>query len=275
MFLINDATGKQVKIVQYNYPAGEVGVAFEELTELKEPLQMSVNLFNADDYASMMGILNHLRAMNITKYSIHFGFMAFFRQDKVVPIERDGVKYNEILMAPILLFPLLEYIEPGTKVTILDPHTDKLDNDFFNEHAFHLDISVIKPNKLQKVGNDRDFIPIFPDKGAAERYNYEGECIVCDKERDDTGTVKGLVISQGEVNVDANYCIYDDICDGGATFIAVAEAMKEAGHKGELHLFVTHGLFTKGFSELDKYFHTIRSLTGMHNSERVVTAKLQ
>jgi ribose-phosphate pyrophosphokinase len=39
--------------------------------------------------------------------------------------------------------------------------------------------------------------------------------------------------------------IVDDICDGGATFVALARKLREAGAI-EVSLFVTHGIFSKG-----------------------------
>lgn len=39
--------------------------------------------------------------------------------------------------------------------------------------------------------------------------------------------------------------IVDDICDGGATFITLAKALLGQGAT-EVHLFVSHGIFSKG-----------------------------
>jgi ribose-phosphate pyrophosphokinase len=47
--------------------------------------------------------------------------------------------------------------------------------------------------------------------------------------------------------------IIDDICDGGATFLSIAEKIN-AKH---LTLIVTHGIFSKGFSALEKRFNEI------------------
>lgn len=44
--------------------------------------------------------------------------------------------------------------------------------------------------------------------------------------------------------------IVDDICDGGMTFIKLAEKLKAEGAK-KVVLFVTHGLFTKGLEVFD------------------------
>jgi len=48
----------------------------------------------------------------------------------------------------------------------------------------------------------------------------------------------------------------DDICDGGGTFIGLAKALKQK-NAGNLYLAVSHGIFSKGFNELNKHFTKI------------------
>jgi ribose-phosphate pyrophosphokinase len=40
--------------------------------------------------------------------------------------------------------------------------------------------------------------------------------------------------------------IVDDICDGGATFIGIADAIHEKDPDADVRLYVTHGIFSKG-----------------------------
>lgn len=51
--------------------------------------------------------------------------------------------------------------------------------------------------------------------------------------------------------------IMDDLCDGGATFIAEAKYLRNHFPSKKLHLYVTHGLFSKGIEELCCYFDKI------------------
>lgn len=50
--------------------------------------------------------------------------------------------------------------------------------------------------------------------------------------------------------------IVDDICDGGGTFLPLAEALKAAGAR-EVHLYVTHGIFSKGLGVFSGYIDKI------------------
>jgi len=58
-----------------------------------------------------------------------------------------------------------------------------------------------------------------------------------------------------------NFVICDDICDGGRTFIEIAKAIQYNRPKeifnDKIYLCVTHGIFSAGFEELEKYFKAI------------------
>ena len=45
-----------------------------------------------------------------------------------------------------------------------------------------------------------------------------------------------------------NYLVVDDLCDGGGTFIGLADLLDASGARADL--YVTHGLFTKGTQAL-------------------------
>ncbi len=51
--------------------------------------------------------------------------------------------------------------------------------------------------------------------------------------------------------------IIDDLCDGGATFIEEAKYLKKLFPDKKLHLYVTHGLFTKGVDHVAAHFDCI------------------
>ena len=99
----------------------------------------------------------------------------------------------------------------------------------------------------------RSDLVCYPDKGAVEKYAemyrpYTGSWVYGEKVRDQ---LTGKIISysfEGDVQ-DKNVLIVDDIADGGATFILLAKALKDAGAR-EVNLFVTHGIFSKGVDVL-------------------------
>lgn len=62
------------------------------------------------------------------------------------------------------------------------------------------------------------------------------------------------------------------LCDGGGTFIGVAEELKKH-NCGKLFLFVTHGIFSRGFEELNKYFEKIYCTNSFNDLESNVKLK--
>lgn len=51
--------------------------------------------------------------------------------------------------------------------------------------------------------------------------------------------------------------VYDDICDGGGTFIGLVDSVLEFYRPASIHLAVSHAIFSKGFDSLLKRFDTI------------------
>ena len=100
---------------------------------------------------------------------------------------------------------------------------------------------------------------ISPDKGALARAGYAAEVmrlpiISGGKTRDvATGQLTGFHVDSLEAG--GHYLVVDDICDGGGTFIGLAEKIAEQGATADL--YVTHGIFSKGLDGLLNHFGTI------------------
>lgn len=112
-------------------------------------------------------------------------------------------------------------------------------------------IESTSPNEFHHSIFDHDVV-CFPDKGALTRYSraFEGvPMIYCEKIRNQlNGEITGLEVKNPS-GVDLNglkILIIDDICDGGMTFIKVAEALKASTTPQTIDLAVSHGLFSKG-----------------------------
>lgn len=95
---------------------------------------------------------------------------------------------------------------------------------------------------------------ISPDAGANKKtlemakFLGHNNFIRADKIRNvKTGSIEHTAV-YGCVK-DKDCLIVDDICDGGATFIALAERLK-FGDAKSVSLYVTHGIFSKGKQHL-------------------------
>ena len=113
---------------------------------------------------------------------------------------------------------------------------------------------------LVKAYDKTNAVLICPDAGASKKVGkYFGwndhikEIVYCNKNRDLSTGKLTLEILEPQECTNRNCVIIDDICDGGGTFLAIAEKIQPA----HLTLIVTHGIFSKGFSELENHFQHI------------------
>lgn len=94
---------------------------------------------------------------------------------------------------------------------------------------------------------------VAPDKGAVDRAGAVAHALgvpllTAGKVRDPrTGSLSGFTAPTGLRA--GTYLLVDDICDGGGTFAGLAQAIRESEPAAELHLWVTHGLFTGRWRE--------------------------
>jgi len=105
---------------------------------------------------------------------------------------------------------------------------------------------------------------VFPDESAAERWEGYHENVTDNpdridfkKERDQlTGEIKSLV--PNSINKDYEHLVvFDDIIDGGRTFIETSNILKEKFPNAKLYLITTHSLFSAGYEGISAaYDHT-------------------
>ena len=144
------------------------------------------------------------------------------------------------------------------KVTVFDPHSEVtpalLNNcEVMSNHLFIKKVLAAISSNVKLIS---------PDGGALKKIYktsaYLGgvEVVECSKSRNvKTGRLSGFKVYHDDL--DGSPClIVDDICDGGATFIGLAEALKKK-NAGDLYLAVSHGIFSKGFEELTTSFKIV------------------
>ena len=153
-------------------------------------------------------------------------------------------------------------------VTVLDPHSDVLEA-CLNNYQKVDNITLVK-FALTSIDNKNDarerVCLVSPDAGAYKKifdvakHFQINNVVTANKVRDmKTGKILSTEIPNlpGLVEDSMKYIIIDDICDGGRTFIELAKAIKEQNAEAKVYLVVTHGIFSAGFKELNKYFEGI------------------
>ena len=241
------------KIIDYEYflfPSGEPHIRVQ--WEYK-PVNISVDLYSSNELIKLLLACDSLKRQGCSLETLSIGYFAGGRQDRVANKgEALTVKvYADIVNS--IGFML---------VNIIDPHSDVTTALVKNATA----ISPFKPIQdwIYSLGLD-EYLLISPDMGANKKTQslckYLGKNIFvsCSKERDTmTGKLKSFNVYADDLH--GKPCvIVDDICDGGGTFLGLANELKKK-NAGELYLYVTHGIFSKGKQELEKVFINVSSL---------------
>jgi ribose-phosphate pyrophosphokinase len=143
------------------------------------------------------------------------------------------------------------------EVVILDPHSD-VTGALVNNVTILSNVEFVRQALADIEGEvDEHFTTIVsPDAGAAKKVIKLAQelgieqVVKCDKDRDvKNGNIKSFNVYAESIK--GPCLIVDDICDGGGTFIGLAKALKEKG-ASKVYLAVTHGIFSKGFKELNQ-----------------------
>lgn len=156
------------------------------------------------------------------------------------------------------------------KIVLVDPHSYVTEDWVeYKQHA-NCQVSVLSQADIisdynplaDEIGRD-NLMVVAPDKGATEKAQRVAD--VCfstlrvaqgSKVRDpESGKLTGFDVDVQDFQ-GKDLLIVDDICDGGGTFIGLAEVLKER-NCGSLSLYVTHGIFSNGFKELAKVFDKV------------------
>ena len=100
---------------------------------------------------------------------------------------------------------------------------------------------------------------VAPDKGAAARASAVAQrfglpLVQADKARDPAQNFAVTGYSCPQITTD-HAVVVDDICDGGGTFLALADAV--ALDRDHLRLWTTHGIYAKGIGVLEDRYAVI------------------
>jgi ribose-phosphate pyrophosphokinase len=199
-----------------------------------------------------------LRSMSNKSISLYVPYFLGSRSDR--KFIDGGVNYLKEVICPII--NSLEF----DSVEVLDPHSDVLEA-CLNNFVKHSNLYLVR-QALTKIDNKDGaqyrVCLVSPDAGAYKKIfdvakTFEIENIItASKVRDlKTGAILRTEVPTLDQHKDLKYIIIDDICDGGRTFIELAKVMKESRPTAKIYLVVTHGIFSGGFYELDKWFEGI------------------
>ncbi|MDX8552877.1 ribose-phosphate diphosphokinase [Tenacibaculum sp. 1B UA] len=233
----------------FTFSGGEPHIKIISKLENVTEVTITHRIQSFNDIGTLLLATNALKNMGITKLHVVLPYFPAARQDRLmVSGEPLSVKvYADIINA-----------QNFESVTVFDPHSEVTP-------ALLNNCKVVDNHKFIKQVTQQlsdDLILTSPDGGALKKIykvaahlqNYE--VVECSKSRNvKTGQLTGFKVYTD--NLQGKDClIVDDICDGGGTFLGLAKELK-AKNAGNLYLAVSHGIFSKGFEELEKYFTKI------------------
>lgn len=220
------------------------------------------------DVEILMCIVAAIRAQCDSDIIVWIDYLLGARSDR--QFEKWGIHYLRDVIAPVINNMQFK------QVYITHPHSHAalaaINNSSASDINFHEDL-------IENVALVEDVVLISPDAGASswvEKLGIEmGNPVVFgSKIRDAEGKLSSFGI-HGEVK-GQNCLIIDDLCDGGGTFIGLAQELKDKGAE-KLYLAVTHGVFSKGLDELLKHFdkiYTTDSYCTEFNNENLIIKRI-
>lgn len=204
---------------------------------------------NTDNLMDILIAKEALEAEGVRKFELIIPYVPYARQDR-------RCEHREAFTLKV--FTNILNSAKFDRVYCLDCHSDVAPA--LIENSYNLSNKPFVAKTLEHLNSD--IILISPDAGSNKKANVLARILAfkklvkCDKVRDTkTGDLSGFEVFADDLKGDP-CLIVDDICDGGGTFIGLAEELKKKG-AGDLYLFVTHGIFSKGVDPLLEHFTTI------------------
>lgn len=182
---------------------------------------------------------------------------------------------GEVIGARVYAEYLGQFVNPDQTI-VIDPHSEDA-LEFFEDALRNVTVFPVERiirNEVQDATSDSKPMPytgvIAPDKGAHERASRAARLMgvpvyQAGKVRNfDTGKLSGFEMLD-ELPGTGKLLIVDDICDGGGTFLGLAEVTGLP--KDRLDLWVTHGIFSKGVHVLADHFGIIHTTDSYYNGD--------
>lgn len=287
MIKLYDLSDNPIEFKRFTFPGGEVGVKLLNIDSwrLAAPLEtvfIEAHLTSAEEIIDLMMLKDALNRFGVERINLFMPYVPYGRQDRVCD---KGEAFS------LKVFAGLINNLGFNRVVVADPHSEVTGALFDRLEVISQQniINRFQPFLARMVGgSDRrpEDTPIFvsPDAGANKKtasiagYFSRSSFIRADKLRDlSTGKIVETIVYATDDEIKGRtFVIVDDICDGGASFTAIAKALKTRGAKTVI-LYVTHGIFSKGIDTLlqngiDEIFTT--DSFRLTPDDRVTTLKL-
>lgn len=279
---VKDTNKENVEIKVMQFAGGErhVQVDATRLNQLAGQIFIHAQINNSQDLMDYLLIENVLLNQSL-EIHVEMPYFPYARQDRICAT---GQAFSLDIMTKLLNINTEKFPQQRKSITVWDAHSATTAKRL-NENTQFLKIENVQPSeiiaqdaKLMNILIAENSVLVCPDAGAKLRTanlaaainplrNQNIEIIQCEKKRNPlTGKLMNSQVNATDLT-GKTAVICDDICDGGATFIGIAEELKKL-NCAYVVLYVTHGIFSKGmqvFDGLVDQIFTTNSLTQQHD----------
>ena len=250
----------QLQYEHSTFPGGEVFFRLNEasiknilmMNNKDKVINITARIYDSNDLLMLIMAVDAIRGVSQTQglnpvtINLKLPYVPYARQDRVCsPGESFSLKAFCKLINSLDLNSV-ELFDPHSTVT-----TALLDKSYEDTIAYEKFIE----DSVLGLG-DTKFAVVSPDAGALKKvhsiakYLHKKCClsddIIVGAKVRDMASGKILHTSVNTDNLNGMDCvIFDDICDGGRTFVELALVLKNKG-AGKIGLVVSHGIFSKG-----------------------------
>lgn len=240
MKTININTKEGLKLIQFPDRQPHVNIPNTDNTYMYKVI---CSLLGPENLLELAEVADALEESGVYK-ELHIPYLMGARYDRRM---KEGDSFDLKVIAKIINSLKFD------RVYLYDPHSDV-------SAALIERSRVITNQKLVESYDKKEAILIIPDGGAIKKshdYLQWNTSLVgavqCVKHRNQDDGRVNLEVLNPDLCKGENCVIIDDICDGGATFNAIAEQIDPL----HLTLMVTHGIFSAGFDKLGEKFNEI------------------
>lgn len=243
---ISESSIQTVPYKKFYFPSGEMGISLVDGWNSCLAVCIKARVSTPDDIIELLLVSDIVKAHHRKTLILDLPYIPFGRQDRYTDNKKAAFSLQVFAgMINSIGFDVVQTMTPHSAVS------QNLINNLrvyepWNDSIFRADIeNIIKP-----YGDD--LIVISPDAGARERSEHFANAFgidldrvfLCDKKRDQsTGNIIGYM-SLTPIPENKAIVVFDDIIDGGRTFIELEKILPK--NRQQLILIATHGIFSKG-----------------------------
>lgn len=250
---------KEIQFEAFTFKGGEPHIKIQSKIEANEIVYVAHRIQTFNDFGLLLVAINALQMMKIKDIRLILPYFPGARQDRLmVNGEPLTVKVYADIINNLNVSEVIVFDAHSDVTTALLNNCTPVNNFKFVEKV------------TQAIGED--LILISPDGGALKKiyklaaYLQEYPVVECSKIRDvKTGKLTAFKVYADNLE-NKNCLIVDDMCDGGGTFLGLAEELKKK-NAGALHIAVSHGLFTRGTDTLKEQFSNIYATDSFKSNE--------